>query len=121
MSSMSYWIIPATLTSLLVVSSGCSPENEPADTQSPVVQVEEEQAMQTEGIALLEDEADRQAAREQAICPVSGEPLGSMGKPIRLTVEGQEVFICCSGCEDALREDPQTYLSKINPPADPTQ
>jgi YHS domain-containing protein len=57
---------------------------------------------------------DRALAERQKICPVGGEPLGSMGTPIKLTVEGREVFICCAACEDALREDPETYLSKLD-------
>ena len=58
-------------------------------------------------------EADRKLAEEQKICPVTEEPLGSMGKPIKLTVEGKEVFICCASCEDKVKENPEKYLSKI--------
>lgn len=99
------------LTPLLV---GCSPSADRTDAQPPAVQVDAGSDQQAEGIMLLEDEADRVAARQQRICPVSGEPLGSMGKPIKLTVEGREVFICCASCEDALREDPEKYFAKID-------
>lgn len=36
----------------------------------------------------------------QEICPVSGETLGSMGPPIKVTVgeAKEEVFLCCKGC-----------------------
>lgn len=36
----------------------------------------------------------------QEICPVSGERLGSMGDPIKVTVgeAKEEVFLCCQGC-----------------------
>ena len=57
---------------------------------------------------------DRALARAQKVCPVTGEPLGSMGKPEKITVEGREVFICCAGCEDMIREDPEQYLSKLD-------
>jgi hypothetical protein len=63
-------------------------------------------------VAKLSD-ADRDAALKQVICPVSGEKLGSMGAPPKLTVEGQEVFICCSGCEETLRAEPQKHLAKL--------
>ena len=57
---------------------------------------------------------DRQSAQRQRICPVSGELLGSMGEPIKLEVEGREVWICCAGCESALRKDPERYFAKLN-------
>ncbi len=58
--------------------------------------------------------SDRESAQRQRICPVSGELLGSMGEPIKLEVEGREVWICCPGCENALRKDPQRHLAKLN-------
>ena len=58
--------------------------------------------------------ADRALAEKQKTCPVSGEPLGSMGKPYKVTVEGQEVLLCCSGCEAKIKENPQEYLAKLS-------
>lgn len=58
-------------------------------------------------------EEDRLLAAKQKICPVSGEPLDSMGGPVRLVVEGRTVFICCKGCEEQLRKEPAKYLSKL--------
>jgi hypothetical protein len=66
-----------------------------------------------EGLAELSDE-DRAAAVEQKICPVSGEPLGSMGTPVKVTVKEREVFLCCAGCEGAITEDPDKYLAKLD-------
>jgi hypothetical protein len=60
--------------------------------------------------------ADRALARRQKICPVTGRPLGSMGAPQRIDVAGRVVFLCCDGCEPALRRDPERYLAKIPPP-----
>jgi len=56
---------------------------------------------------------DRAAAEKQKVCPVSGEPLGSMGLPYKVHMKGRDVFLCCPGCEEALRKDPDTYLAKI--------
>src|SRR5437867_1718250 len=56
---------------------------------------------------------DRYRAEKQRICPVSGHRLGSMDKPVKVTVEGEDVFLCCSGCEDDLKSDPQKYLAKV--------
>lgn len=52
----------------------------------------------------------------QKICPVTGLKLGSMGHPIKLTVNDQTVFICCDGCKTPLLESPDEYLAKIAPP-----
>lgn len=51
---------------------------------------------------------------EQKICPVSDEVLGSMGTPIKVTVEGQDVYICCEGCRKSLEENPKKYLEKLS-------
>jgi hypothetical protein len=58
-------------------------------------------------------EQDRLLAAKQKICPVTGEPLDSMGGPVRLVVEGRVVFVCCKGCEGPLRKAPAKYLSKL--------
>ena len=52
---------------------------------------------------------DRLIAR-QKVCPVTKEPLDSMGGPVKLVVDGRVVFICCKGCEKALRKKPAEYL-----------
>jgi hypothetical protein len=59
-------------------------------------------------------DADRTAALAQKVCPVTDKPLGSMGKPPKVTVEGQEVFLCCDGCEEELKSNPAVYLTKLN-------
>ena len=46
------------------------------------------------GVALLPP-SEQSAALQQRICPVTGGPLGSMGKPIRTTVSGRTVYVCC--------------------------
>ena len=56
---------------------------------------------------------ERTAALTQKVCPVTDEPLGSMGKPPKVTVEGREVFLCCDGCKEELRKDPAKYLAKL--------
>ena len=56
---------------------------------------------------------DRALAEKQKICPVTGEMLGSQGKPIKVTVKGQIVFLCCPGCEEPLKKDPDKYLEKL--------
>lgn len=57
---------------------------------------------------------DRAAAEKQRICPVMDAPLGSMGEPFKITVEGRDVFLCCEGCKDKLTGDPDKYLAKLD-------
>ena len=33
---------------------------------------------------------------------------------MRIVVAEQVVFLCCDGCEDALKRDPSKYLAKIH-------
>jgi Cu(I)/Ag(I) efflux system membrane fusion protein len=51
---------------------------------------------------------------KQKVCPVTDEPLGgAMGPPVKVTVDGRVVFICCKACERDLRADPKKYLAKL--------
>jgi YHS domain-containing protein len=56
---------------------------------------------------------DRAAAEKQRVCPVSGEVLGSQGKPVKVTVKGKTVYLCCADCEEAIKKDPDKYLAKL--------
>ncbi len=58
-------------------------------------------------------ESNQDAIARQKVCPVTGQPLGSMGQPVRVTVKGQTVFLCCRGCEQAIRKNPDKYLAKL--------
>lgn len=82
------------------------------DNQQPQDEMAELDPEVQEALAALPP-ADREAALEQKICPVSGQPLGSMGTPRKVTVQGREVFTCCEGCDDELRENPEEYLAKL--------
>ena len=66
-----------------------------------------------EAFAKLSPE-DRAAAEKQKICPVGGGPLGTMGPPAKVAIEGRDVFLCCAHCESLLREDPKKYLAKLD-------
>lgn len=56
---------------------------------------------------------DAASAEKQHDCPVSGEMLGMMGPPIKVDVNGRQVWICCPDCKDALLEKPDEYLAKL--------
>ena len=51
------------------------------------------------------------AIARQKICPVSGKPLGSMGDPVAVDVNGQRLFVCCAGCVNAVKANPAKYAA----------
>lgn len=57
--------------------------------------------------------ADQAIALKQILCPVSDEPLGAMGAPIKETVGGKTFFLCCKNCEKDLKKDEKKYLAKL--------
>ena len=64
-------------------------------------------------IAKLTDKADQDAAIAQAVCPISGENLGSMGVPIKMTADGKNAYLCCNGCKKSFEKDPAAALAKL--------
>jgi hypothetical protein len=56
---------------------------------------------------------DRALAEAQKKCPVSGEPLGSMGTPPKVMVKGEPVFLCCSSCNAKALAHPDRTLDKV--------
>jgi YHS domain-containing protein len=58
--------------------------------------------------------AEQDAALTQAVCPVSGKHLGSMGTPFKITAEGHTFYLCCDGCEDEVQKDPKAVVAKLD-------
>lgn len=64
---------------------------------------------------------DRKLAFAQKTCPKGKGAIGAMGKPIKVEAtkgkfKGQFVFVCCDGCVDAVKDDPDTYFAKAMKP-----
>ncbi|HEV3439062.1 MAG TPA: hypothetical protein VG122_16970 [Gemmata sp.] len=57
--------------------------------------------------------ADKALAEAQKVCPISGEPLGSMGVPPKLSLNGETVFLCCNGCAKDAKADPDKTLKAL--------
>lgn len=96
-----------------LVSVGCSGTQ--SDSKEPK-EVRKDSAVDPEVAKNLGklSTTDRESAMKQAHCPVSDQPLGSMGVPITVTVEGKDVWLCCMECEADLKANPQKYLDKQN-------
>lgn len=46
-------------------------------------------------------------------CVVSDEDLGSMGKPIKATHEGTDVYLCCKSCLKDFKKDPAKFVKMV--------
>ncbi len=44
-------------------------------------------------------------------CIVTGNKLGSMGKPVSFEYEGKKYWVCCSPCINKFKKDPAKYLN----------
>jgi len=63
-------------------------------------------------------EADK-AAYPLTTCVVSGEKLGSMGKPLQYVHHeagkpDRTVLLCCESCVDDFKENPAKFLAKLD-------
>jgi YHS domain-containing protein len=58
--------------------------------------------------------AEQDAAIKQAVCPVSGDHLGNMGTPYKITAEGRTFYLCCDGCKDDVSKDPKGVIAKLD-------
>jgi Cu(I)/Ag(I) efflux system membrane fusion protein len=56
---------------------------------------------------------DWQPAKAQAVCPVTGAALGSMGVPVKVTLRGKPVYLCCKACIGKAKLDPDGTLKRI--------
>ncbi len=59
--------------------------------------------------------SDREQAEAQRFCPMMVRTrLGSTGKPIKIEVAGESVFICCKGCADDAKDGGQATLKTVS-------
>lgn len=81
--------------------------------EEPVMSVTEDKAEIERALSKLSAE-DRALAVVQGYCPLSAEPLGSMGTPVKLILKDQPVFLCCKGCESHAQDDPDETRAKVD-------
>jgi YHS domain-containing protein len=46
-------------------------------------------------------------------CPVSGEKLGEMGKPHKVSHDGTDVYLCCKKCTKEFDKDPAKFTKAV--------
>jgi Archaeal TRASH domain len=57
---------------------------------------------------------EQPAALKQLVCPVSGEHLGSMGTPVKVSAENRTFYLCCKSCQDDVKADPKGVIAKLD-------
>ena len=112
------FVLPAVLAAALI---GCGGGTNPAKETTKDSAAKDARPRRMRGKAADDlpglkelDEADRKLAEKQKFCPKTGELLGSMGKPYKMTLKGRVVLLCCDGCEEEVKKDPDKYLKKLD-------
>jgi hypothetical protein len=106
----------ALLAALVVCFAGCSEspsKSSNAETKKSKASADETEAKIKSALAELSPE-DRKAAEEQKFCAVQNKSrLGSMGEPVKLTIQGQPVFLCCEHCKEKALKDEKKTLATV--------
>jgi hypothetical protein len=85
---------------------------EPDKTLASVADLKEQTTIETNLASLKSDE--RKLVEAQKFCAVETKNrLGSMGAPVKLTVKGQTVWLCCKDCEEKAQADPDKTLAAV--------
>jgi membrane fusion protein, copper/silver efflux system len=92
-------------------SGGPQGDKRPGSTVRPST-TDDEEAKVKIGLAKL-GAADRKLAEAQKLCPVLNNRLGSMGRPVKLVLNGQTIFLCCKGCEKSARNHAEATLATV--------
>ena len=93
-------------------SGGASSEHSSATSTARPSMIEDEDVKAKAVLAKL-SRVDRRLAETQGYCPIQEKRLGTMGPPVKITVKGQPVFLCCKGCVNDATEDPEQTLTKV--------
>ena len=104
------WLGMTTLALSAALLAGCGGgETPPSAASGEKATQDTEVQTSLAGLAPV----DRQAAEAQKVCPVTGEELGGMGVPVKVTVKDQPVFLCCKSCEKKALADPDKTLARV--------
>ena len=113
------WLSLPTLLLVTLLLAGCSgqPEERPkADDKAANTDGAPGKGAEAEALANVKklSPEDRKLAEEQRFCAVeTGNPLGSMGVPVKVIVKGQPVFLCCDGCETKAKAHADRTLARV--------
>lgn len=85
----------------------------PAEPTYPDVQLASRSSATGPTLHRAQQKRSATGSFDSQFCPVTGAKLGSMGKPVSVSVAGQRVYVCCAGCVEKLRQNPDTYLQSF--------
>jgi hypothetical protein len=109
-------LLPVALALFLAGCSGATTSGEMAPgagKKGPHNQASKDEAEVRASLAKLSAE-DRKLAEAQRWCAVEAENrLGSMGKPDKIEVQGQPVFLCCKSCRKRALASPDKTLATV--------
>jgi hypothetical protein len=111
-------LLPVALTGVLFLA-GCggpttgSSGPAPAPAKHGDHAHDADEAKVQANLAKLGDE-DRKLAEAQKYCAVEQDHLlGAMGKPVKVMVKDQPVFLCCPSCEEEAQAHPEKTLARV--------
>ncbi|MBN8624769.1 MAG: hypothetical protein J0M17_04685 [Planctomycetes bacterium] len=108
-----YWILGFVTLVLAVVMIGCQKGTPSADDHGHGAHEHDDSTIE-ESLAKLSP-ADRKVAEEQGYCANEPESkLGSMGVPLKVSVNGRDVFVCCDSCTKHALENPEKTLAVVD-------
>jgi hypothetical protein len=86
-------------------------ETKKGDGKTPAPVLSADRAAKVKANLAKLGEEDRKLAEAQKYCAVlRNSVLGLMGKPVKVVIEGQPVFLCCPNCEEDAKADPRKTL-----------
>jgi len=62
------------------------------------------------GQEAVQAEKPQQEVKTQTTCPVMG---GTIDKNLYVDHEGKRIYLCCQGCADAVKKEPEKYIKKL--------
>jgi len=54
--------------------------------------------------------SSKKVLKPQTTCPVQGDAID---KSLFVDYQGKRIYVCCSGCIDAVKKDPEKYIKKL--------
>jgi len=100
---------PALLITVLI--AGC--QDRPAATTGKLPETADHEAEIRASLAQLAPE-DQKLAEQQKYCPVMTDVrLGETGKPYKMELQGQTIFLCCKSCVRDAEAEPQKTLAAL--------
>lgn len=108
-----YWILGLATLMLALLTIGCQKGTPTATGHGHGAHEHDDTAIEASLSKL--SPADRQAVEEQGYCANEPESkLGSMGVPLKITVKGRDVFVCCQSCTKQALANPDKTLAVVD-------